>query len=208
MTGQNFVLVVQMPNEMGEGHEFLVTHMDASKFDSRLWKNGKSDKLILALATMTQTAFGHFQAKVSYKTLLRAIRSEHDITGVIRKIELNFALPTQKDVVIATVRTQREDARKRVLALEERARGCIRLIASTKKRLEEYRTFLKQPDILSGIRAHYELCLIVDCEKALREVKTDLKNTNRKLFRERNEKKGLDEMNAVEAFGQSIVIDS
>ncbi len=190
---QDIFLVVQTPNREGPGHEFLLAKMELSQFDRNMWKKGKSDELILALALMSQQGIGHWRAQIGMKTFVRSIKDEYEIKERVQRVKLDFVLPTQKEVVNAALRWNRVVAAEQVASLEERITGCNRFIASTQDRLSKYRTYLKRPNLLSGIRLHFERVLIADCKKDLRDVRKERKRNYRELEQIQALQKALNE---------------
>lgn len=184
MNSQNFVLVVQTPDRKGEGYEFLVVNMKSSEFDRRLWKSGKSDQLILTIAEMSQSAIGHcighYRAKIGYRAFVRTIREDLDITSAIKKVRLDFTLPSQTEVVDALIRWNRADFAKYMTELEQDIERSERHIGLIQNTLTSYRTYLKL-DALSGVRAHYERVLMVDSKRDLRDVRAKLKSLRKLL---------------------------
>jgi len=180
-TPQDIFLVVQTPNREGPGHEFLVARMELSEFDRTMWKKGKSDELILALALMSQQGIGHWRANIGMKTFVRSIREEYEIQQAVKRVKLDFVLPTPIEVANAALRRNRNAVAEQITALEERINGCNRFIASTEAMLDGYRVYLKQPNLLSGIRLHFERVLIADGTKHLHDVKKERERTYREL---------------------------
>ncbi len=190
---QDIFLVVQTPNREGPGHEFLLAKMELSQFDRNMWKKGKSDELILALALMSQQGIGHWRAQIGMKTFVRSIKDEYEIKERVQRVKLDFVLPTQKEVVNAALRWNRVVAAEQVASLEEQINGCNRFIASTQDRLNKYRAYLKRPNLLSGIRLHFERVLIADCKKDLRDVQKERKQNYRELEQIQALQKALNE---------------
>jgi hypothetical protein len=197
---ENIILVVQTPNREGPGHEFLVASMNLSDFDRSMWKQGKSDELILSLAQMSQRGIGHWRVKIGMKTFVRSIKDEYEIKEKVRRVKLDFVLPTDAEIVNAALRWNRIAIAEQVAGLEEHIMGCDRFITATQNKLKEYRTYLKQPNILSGIRLHFERVLIADRKKDLRDVRNERKRTFRELQRTQVLQKTLNDKEEIKSF--------
>jgi hypothetical protein len=179
-TPQNILLVVQTPDHEGTGHEFLVGRMDFAKFDRNVWEKGKSDELILALALMKQQGVGHCRAEIDVGTFVQSMQERNDD---VERVKLDFALPTPDEVANAALRRDRAIIAKQITNFEMRIDGCNKFIASTEAKLEAYRTHLKQPNLLVGIRLHYEHVLIADKITDLHVVRNEQKQTYQNLKR-------------------------
>lgn len=188
-TPRNMLLVVQTPRCEGAGHDFLVTRMELSKFDRSMWEKGKSDELILVLAHMIQHGVGQCRTEIDMKTLVQSIQERHE---EVEQVELDFALPTLNEVANAVLRMNRTVITEQITQLEKRIDGCGKFIASTEAKLNRYRTYLKQPKLLTGIRLHYKHVLIADCEKDLRDVRNERERTLRDLKHTRTLQKSFD----------------
>jgi len=177
---RKFVLVVQTPDREGEGCEFLVYHTDTAKHDPRIWKDGKSDRVILALHTIAKTSLLR-QASVESGTFARAIRKEFGITVMIRQVKLDFCLPSKQEVSRAHARWNRVVVVEKTKQIEERILGNQRYRAAVQAKLDGYIAFLTQPNILSGIRLHFERSLIADCKRDLQDAEMELRSFHREL---------------------------
>lgn len=188
---ESVLLVVQTPNRDGQrGHQFLVTRINPDEFDSSAWMEDKNDALILTLAHVQKTAIKQFRTGVeSTKFIHHLIRTRQAPDSVIT-VTLDFALPTRKEVSHATERWNRTVEQKRIrdhdqhiTALEHLIERQQQHIASIRRSIDEYRAYLKQIHLLSGIRLHYERVLIADKKRDLRYVQIELKQTQKKLVR-------------------------
>ncbi|OGL69701.1 hypothetical protein A3C09_00670 [Candidatus Uhrbacteria bacterium RIFCSPHIGHO2_02_FULL_47_44] len=183
---ENMVLVVQAPNRGGKrGHQFLVAHIHPADFDLRLWNGGKSDRLILNLAMLENAAIGRFRSGVDVGQMVKQLTDRYEITHGVTQVELTFALPTQKEVSSAARRMNLEFCTQYVADLEQAIVSNKRHVAAIRNRLSAYRLTLMKPNIMPGIRLHYENVLIADCLRDIRDADLTLRSVRNKLKRAR-----------------------
>lgn len=186
---EKMLLVVQAPNRGGQrGHQFLIAHMNIAEFDQQMWMADKSDQLILTLGKVREKSIGRFRSSVETTDYVRHLIQTRQVTNWVVNIELDFALPTQKEVSRAEVRWNRvvhqkhkDDHEQYMKGLQQKIDGNERHIASIQRRWNEYRTFLKPRKVMSGIRAHYERVLLVDLKRDLRDVNAELRSVRSEL---------------------------
>ncbi len=178
----NFILVVQMPTETN-AQEFLAANVQLSKFDQKLWASGKSDKLIVELVEMRSMAIGHFPSALELKKKLRVYKTEYVVTNGVKTIAIDFAFPSRDVVIEATKRVELDVHAQKVARLKQEVLLNQKYQASIGTALQSYRTFLEQPNILSGIRSHYEKNLIRDKIEELLQARRDNRSLQKKLRR-------------------------
>lgn len=188
---ESMILVVQTPNRGGQrGHQFLVTRINPDEFDPSAWMEDKNDTLILTLAHAQKTAIKQFRTGVESTKFVHHLIQTRQAQNYVITVTLDFALPTRKEISHAIERRNRAVEQKRIrdhnqyiAELEHSIEHQQRHVISIRRSLDEYRAYLKQRHLLSGIRLHYKHVLIADRKRDLRYVQTELKQTQKKLVR-------------------------
>ena len=176
----NFILVVQMPTDTNT-QEFLAANVQLSKFDRALWTGGKSDKLIVELVEMRSMAIGRFPFASELKKKLRTYKNAYVVTHGVKTIAIDFAFPAREVVEAAVKRVELDTHAQPVAKATHQILLNRKYQTSLEAALQGYRTFLKQTDILSGIRAHYEQNLIRDKQQELQQARRVGQSLQQKL---------------------------
>lgn len=188
---KNTLLIIKAPNRGGKkGCQFLLAYIDRAQFDVPVWTNGKNDALILALANIHESAIGQFRSRIAVALFLNQLFQQQTIEHNTIQVTLNFALPSRVDIANAHKRhihaLKQKAIRDRfayIAKLEHTIKHRQQHIASILRSLDAYRTYLKQPHLLSGIRLHYKRVLIADKKQELKQIQSELKEIQQKLHR-------------------------
>lgn len=199
---ENILLVVQTPNRGGQrGHQFLIAHIDPTKFDDHMWMKGKSDQLILTLADVQKRALKKCNTGVESLKFVHHMILTRQAPNIIINVTLDFALPTHVEVSRAIQRQNIVLHQKRVMdheqmitELERSVMGHTHHITSILRSIDVYRAYLKQLNLLSGVRCHYERVLIKDRKSDLRYVRSELRSAQDKLTRAKAARKKLNSL--------------
>lgn len=200
---EKMLLVVQAPNRGGQrGHQYLVAQVDPKEFDLNVWMKGKSDSLIIMLGKMREGSPKQLRSPIEMRKYVQHLVKTRQANDWFLNVQLDFALPTKPEVMRAEVRWKRVVQEKRIAdhaliiaKLQQTIDGCLRYIASTNRKLGEHRAYLKQSNLLSGVRLHYTRALIPDLvrdlrwtQKELRTTQTLLRHAQKKLLALESEK--------------------
>lgn len=169
------LLIIQTQAAQRGESEFMVA-LRPDDFNPKALKGHKTDHVIVLLDSVRRHSIAKFTSGAEAIKFVQQVRKDRGIERRTKRIQLPFSLPNDTEVNIAKLTCH-------IRNLQQRIEGNKIHTQNTKVLIAQHTEESNKPDIMPGIKAHYEHSLIPDEKATLRHACKERRSLEKKLAR-------------------------